>query len=381
MGILNNNTVWAKQGDTTPLNQVKLVNLRDYGLNISPQCSYPIARKDVADTLKNIQVNINKEFPGKGYGFQITSSFRPSINPDAKGHAKAVGEDIIPTGGMSWTDLVYVVKKYGSGFDGNIHKNINPYNQPKTEAEYGKIKPEELDNKSKLEQKNYHLDLKYEDKYNPNKKFDDIKLKGDLTGKGADIINENETSTDSGQRFLNDNTNSETVKLYGYLQDNVRQDELAWATPALGAELKRPPDYSPINLQVDKPSFLESLGIPDMQKQYGHLGNFGGYGLRLDNDSRLNSFQTDFAPMSDDIGTSNSVLFNNSLGGVNSSPSFSLNATQEANATKTSNQGIGIENLLAGIVLFSAAAVSIVVSCITPFGGLGIFFNFIFSLW
>jgi len=182
MGILNNNyNEWGAQGDRTPSYKwngkdyvpiVKTAKFKDYGLNVAPNVGeMGYARIDVVITLKNIQDGINKDYPGKGYGFVITDGSR-RYKPNKAGHNNLVGSDIKPTGGMKWVQLVDCVIKYGIGFDGNIHKNIDPFNQPKTKAGYGLISPKAADDpiSSKLNNfHNNHLDLKYNAPYNPYK--------------------------------------------------------------------------------------------------------------------------------------------------------------------------------------------------------------------
>ena len=182
MGILNNDyNEWGEQGDRTPsykLNgkayvpTVKTAKFKDFGLNVAPNVGrMAYARKDVVITLKNIQDGINKDFPGKGYGFVITDGAR-SYKPKKAGHYNLVGVDIKPTGGMKWEQLVNSVKKHGKGFDGNIHKNLDPSNLPKAKAGYGLISPKAADNPVASKFNNYHnnhLDLKYNSPYDPDK--------------------------------------------------------------------------------------------------------------------------------------------------------------------------------------------------------------------
>ena len=214
MGILNNNTEWGNQGDKSPSyswnssqntykRAVDIANFKDYGLKVGPDVRMPYARKDVVITLKYIQDGINKDFSSKGYGFKIVGGSRPYNPPNyVRGHNNLVGVDIVPTGGMKWDQLVDAVKKYGKGFDGNIHKNIKPGTRFKSDADYGKILPNRANELSTSEQANYHLDLKYTKPYNPNITGAIINSQSKPTSKGPSTNQTPKTASD----FYNPNT-------------------------------------------------------------------------------------------------------------------------------------------------------------------------------
>jgi len=76
-------------------------------------------------------------------------------------------------------------------------------------------------------------------------------------------------------------------------------------------------------------SFLESLGYEDMHKQFGHLYEFGGSRVNVGTDNRFNAPLNNLDTGGDNTGTSNSILVNDDSG-VNSSPSFIAQASQNA---------------------------------------------------
>lgn len=111
-------------------------------------------------------------------------------------------------------------------------------------------------------------------------------------------------------------------------------------------------------------SFLESLGLPDFQKQYASLSTFGGYGLNLIDNSRT-IFQTDIAPTSEAIGTSGSVLFNNNLGGVNSSETYTAGISQTSSNDQSQDGmllGVGAAGFFFNPAALIVVAVGFIVS-------------------
>lgn len=265
-------------------------------------------------------VSLLNELYDSGIRFQVSGALGSASSPHSgqetgSGHYSGTKLDLVPKNGETMASL---------------------YQKLKARPEFSEVRNE-----------GNHIDVQiskaYYDKY--KKEHLNISYEASVTGAGANITNK-ETSTDSGQRFLNGNITeqnyyitSENNSEYGtFLENQKFIESLGWATPALGAELKKAPDYSPINLQADEPSFLESLGLLDYQKQYAHLSTFGGFGLNLADNSRLNIFQTDIAHTSDAIGTSGSVLFNNSLGSVNSSDTYIAEMSQNATNSKDSTQ-------------------------------------------
>lgn len=77
-------------------------------------------------------------------------------------------------------------------------------------------------------------------------------------------------------------------------------------------------------------SFLESLGYEDMHKQYGYLYDFNNRGVaELKDNYRFNSFESNINSQAYNTGTSNAIQVSQNSG-VNSSPTFTSEASKSS---------------------------------------------------
>lgn len=220
---LTNRNDWA--GNRTIIGGGRLTQADLTNMN---QTNHPLIRNDVANALTHMQTP-----------YQFRSGYKEGS------HSGYNVADTAPKGDATWRELYD--EELSLGFNPIIHLNdsVSFY---KT-LMYYRFNPDDLDNYDSLKliyngnsytvTKNMvHMHSPYNKPYNPEQ-YRRASSRNTETGKAADITNDNETSTDSGQRFLNDN-NSDSETLDGYLQGKVDYSEITLPEQSLVDRLSDP---------------------------------------------------------------------------------------------------------------------------------------------
>ncbi|MDR1169053.1 MAG: hypothetical protein LBK53_09245 [Heliobacteriaceae bacterium] len=141
MGIRNDNIEWTpvNKDKYTPdmIRKIDRNELHYSEARFYPNVKgdYPELRADMYKSLVKVRQGIRAENPNSNKDFTITSARR-----DSGGHIYSTAADIVPTNGLTYTELANAIKKYGDGLDGIPHLNSK-----NGQFRDGRILPQKLD--------------------------------------------------------------------------------------------------------------------------------------------------------------------------------------------------------------------------------------------